>query len=69
MSLLDELLKEFTPLQLARVAPLPECAEITSLSEDTLKREYPELIVRVSPRRIGIRVGDCLRIARSQKAA
>jgi hypothetical protein len=69
MSLLDELLTKFTALELLRVVPMPECEEITSLSEDTLKREYPDLIVDVSPRRVGMHLGDVLRIARSRQVA
>jgi hypothetical protein len=67
--LLEELLTQFTPTELLRVVPMPECEELTSLSEDTIKREYPDLIVHVSPRRIGIRLGDIINIARSRQAA
>ncbi|HEU4804933.1 MAG TPA: hypothetical protein VFS91_03855 [Nitrobacter sp.] len=36
---------------------------ITSLSADTLQREYPDLIVRLSPGRRGMKLRDALRIA------
>jgi hypothetical protein len=37
-------------------------AEVTSLSEDSLKRHYPHLIKRLSPRRLGMALGDALAI-------
>lgn len=36
---------------------------VTSLSGDTLKRRYPDAIVEVSPRRVGIKLKDALAIA------
>jgi hypothetical protein len=58
--------------ELERVIPLastskaksgPTAEQVTSLSADTLRRRYPELIRRVSPRRVGIKMRDALTIA------
>jgi len=68
-SLLDELLTKFSKLELLRVVPLPECKQLTSLSEDTLKRQYPELIRHISPRRVGISFADVLYIVHSSRKA
>jgi hypothetical protein len=58
--------------EMERVLPLtstsknrtgPTAEDVTSLSADTLRRRYPDLIRRVSPRRIGIKMRDALTIA------
>ena len=36
---------------------------VTTLSADTQRREYPELIIRLSPRRQGMKLKHALRIA------
>jgi hypothetical protein len=54
-----------TPLELERVLPMTEACEQTSLSADTLQRRYPELIVRLSPRRKGI-ASSCATFLRFQ---
>jgi hypothetical protein len=50
-------------LELERIAAKPEIERITSLSFDVIKRHYGHLLVRVSPRRIGMRIRDVLAIA------
>jgi hypothetical protein len=56
---------ELTPLALLRVAPMPEVERLSGLSSDTIKKHYRHLLVRVSPRRIGMRVRDALAIAQA----
>ena len=61
------------PIRLRCIVPLrkpkrgsrdvPSAEEITSLSEDTLKRRYPHLIRNLSERRKGMQLGDALTIA------
>ena len=41
---------------------LREAAHLSSLSEDTLKRRYPNIVRKLSPRRCGVRLGDVLPI-------
>ena len=49
-------------LKRRRILPLQKVAELTSLSEDTLKRNYREKIKRLSARRLGMSVADALAI-------
>ena len=39
---------------------LPQAAELRGISVDTFKRNYSHLIVRVSPRRLAVRLGDVI---------
>jgi len=45
---------------LKRIIPLKEAAEVSSLSEDTLRRKFPDKIIKLSTRRLGMRLGDAL---------
>jgi hypothetical protein len=56
----NTLLRTLPPLDLLRIAPLPEAARLSGASEDTLKRDHPDKIVHVSTRRIGMRVVHAL---------
>jgi hypothetical protein len=51
-------------LELKRIIPLPQAAKISSLSVDSLKRHHADLLVQLSPRREGMRVGDALMLNR-----
>ena len=59
------LLATMPPLELLRIAPMPECARLSGLSEDTLERHHADRIKRLSPRRKGMRVIDALMIRES----
>ena len=50
-------------IELQRIAPLTEAARLAGVSEDTLQRHYSHKILRLSPRRLGMRVGDALQLA------
>jgi hypothetical protein len=50
-------------LELARIAPLPEASHLSGLSEDTLRREYGHKFVKLSDRRVGMRVRDALMLS------
>jgi len=56
-------------LELERVLSLDEAARLTNLSKDTLRRRYPSTLLRLSPRRIGMRLRDVLRIGEEGDAA
>jgi hypothetical protein len=56
----DRLLKALPPLELLRIAEMPEAARLAGLSGDTLEREHPDKIVRLSKRRKGMRVVHAL---------
>ena len=53
-------------LELESVKPLPEVEKITSLSTDTLKRHHPDKIVKLSPRREGMKLRHALAIANGE---
>jgi hypothetical protein len=50
-------------LERERVLLMPEIERITSLSHDTITKYYADKLVRVSPRRIGMKLKDVLAIA------
>jgi hypothetical protein len=49
-------------LELARIVPLAEAARLRGVSEETIRRNDPDKIIQLSPRRQGMRVGDALGI-------
>jgi hypothetical protein len=52
-------------IEMQRVVSIPEAAQICNLSADTLRRRYRDKFIRLSPRRIGMRIGDVLAIGKS----
>jgi hypothetical protein len=50
--------------ELQRIAPLTEAVRLSGLSEDSLKRHHGDKIIRLSPRRLGMRVGDALQLTK-----
>jgi hypothetical protein len=52
-------------LELERIASLDEASRLSSLSEDTLVRRHGDKIIKLSPRRSGMRVRDALMLART----
>jgi hypothetical protein len=52
-------------LRLKRIASLKEVTQLTGLHIDTIKRNYRDRIIRLSPRRLGMRVEDALQLAPS----
>jgi hypothetical protein len=58
--IVDRLLKMLPPLELLRIAEMPEASRLAGLSGDTLEREHPDKIVRLSKRRKGMRVAHAL---------
>ena len=58
------LLRTVLPLKLKRGGGDGLSAEeVTNLSQDTLRRNYPHLIRRISERRSGMQLADALAIA------
>ena len=47
-------------LALVRIVSLREAAHLCGISKDTLKRRWPNKIIRLSPPRLGMRVRDAL---------
>jgi hypothetical protein len=50
-------------LELQRIITLSEAEKISSLSPDTWMRNHRDKLIKLSPRRIGVRLGDALMIA------
>jgi hypothetical protein len=55
-------LPELTALELHRIARMAEAERLSGLSEDSLKRNHPDKIIRLGPRAIGMRVGHALQL-------
>ena len=62
---IDQTFDERAPswIELESVLRMAMAERVTSLSADNLRRNYPHLIVKLSPRRDGIKLRDCLAIA------
>ena len=50
-------------IELESVQRMPVVEKITSLSGDNLRRNYPEYVVKLSPRRDGMKLKHALAIA------
>jgi hypothetical protein len=59
---------QLTWVDLQRILSLNEVEELTSLSHDSLKRHHADKIVSLSPRRVGMKLGDALAIANGEYA-
>jgi len=57
-------LPALSPLELHRIVRLAEAGRLCGLSEDSLKRNHSDLIIRLGPRAIGMRVGHALHLTR-----
>jgi hypothetical protein len=55
-------------VELQRIAPLREASHLSGVSQDTLKRHHSDKILRLSPRRLGMRVGDALQLGTRKSA-
>jgi hypothetical protein len=51
---------ELTPLALESIISLERASEISNLSVDTLRRRFPDRIIKLSARRSGMRVKHAL---------
>lgn len=52
-----------TEVQLMRIITLSQAAELAGVSLQTVRRSHADKIIRISPRRVGIRLRDALLIA------
>ena len=65
----EQELPELTPLELNRIVRLPEAGRLCGLSEDSLRRNHSDKIVRLGPRAIGMRVGHALQLQKARTSA
>ena len=66
--IVNRLLKMLPPLELLRIAEMPEASRLAGLSGDTLEREHPDKILRLSKRRKGMRVAHALMLREINEA-
>jgi hypothetical protein len=50
-------------IELQRIVSLKEAAKLQGSSTDTIRRRQPDKIIRISPRRVGMRLRDALLVA------
>jgi hypothetical protein len=62
---LDEV-TALSPVELARIVPISEAVRLSGISEDGWRRHHRGKLVRLSPRRVGVRLRDALLL--SEKA-
>jgi hypothetical protein len=51
-------------LERMRIIPVPQAAQMNNLSTDTFRRQFSHLILKLSNKRIGVRLGPALDLAR-----
>jgi hypothetical protein len=52
-----------------RIVPLAEAARLAGISQDGLLRHHRDKLIKLSPRRIGMRLGDALMLDARTDAA
>jgi hypothetical protein len=62
-------LSELDPVEALRIVPLAEAARLSGLSEDTLRRRHSGRFVRLSERRVGMRLRDALMLPSEASAS
>jgi hypothetical protein len=64
----DDKLPLPSPIELQRIAPMPEASRLSGISEDSLRRHHADKIIHISPRRDGMRVGHALMLSEKKSA-
>jgi hypothetical protein len=59
----DHTTTELTAIERERIVSINEAARLRGMHADTIKRNEPEKLVRLSPRRLGMRLKDALKLA------
>jgi hypothetical protein len=49
-----------------RIVNMSEAVRLSGMSEDNLRRHYSDRFVRMSPKRVGMRIMDCLMLNASK---
>jgi hypothetical protein len=52
-----------------RVVSIEEAASLANMSMDTIRRHHRDKFIKLSPRRIGMRLGDALRLRVEEERA
>jgi hypothetical protein len=53
-------LGSFSALELERIIPVPQAADINNQHEDTFRRNFPHLIRKIGKRRTGVKLRDAI---------
>jgi len=64
----DDDVKLLPRLELDRIISLQAAKKLSSLSPDSWKRNHPDKVVELSPRRYGIRLRDALMLKPNKSA-
>jgi hypothetical protein len=57
-----------TWLDLERILPMKEASKVSGLSQDSLKRHHADKIIRLGPRRLGMRARHALMLGEGNAA-
>jgi hypothetical protein len=57
-----------TWLDLERILPMKEASKVSGLSQDSLKRHHADKIIRLGPRRLGMRARHALMLGEGNTA-
>jgi len=55
-------LPKLADIEFYRIVRLAEASRLSGVSEDSLRRNHPDKIIRLGPRAVGMRVGHCLHL-------
>jgi hypothetical protein len=53
-------LEDLPLVEKLRIVSLDEAVRLSGLSHDSLKRHHRDKLIKLSPRRLGMRLADCL---------
>jgi hypothetical protein len=53
---------DLTPLELRKKIWVREAAALNGISEDSFRRHYPHLILKITPRRDVVELGDAINL-------
>jgi hypothetical protein len=53
-------LGSFSALELERIIPVPQAANINNQHEDTFRRNFPHLIRKIGKRKTGVKLRDAI---------
>jgi hypothetical protein len=67
--IVNHLLTLLPPLELLRICELSEAERLSGLSRDSLVREHRDKVIRLAPRRLGMRVAHALMLQDTPTAA
>jgi hypothetical protein len=65
----DDIGPTLDPIEALRIVPLAEAVRLSGVSEDTLRRKHSHKFVRLSERRVGMRLRDALMLPPNAESA